>query len=63
MPKHVPGDGIIAHFNNKEASAADTLHGLMDGVDVHIHAMKELDYTMMLMTTYRMLVGMGDKRC
>ena len=26
------------------------------------HAMKELDYTMMLMTTYRMLVGMGDKR-
>ena len=61
-PKHIPGDVIIAHFNNKDVYAMDSLHGLMGGVHVHTHAMKKPDYTMMLMTTYGMLADMGDER-
>ena len=61
-PKHVPGDVIIAHFNSKEVSSMDALHGVMDGVHEHICAMKEPDYTVMLMTSYRTFVGMADER-
>ena len=58
-PKYVPGDEIIAHFDNKNVGDVDTIKGTMDGVPFHIHAMKELDYIMMLMSTYGMTLGMG----
>ena len=29
-PKHVPGDAIIAQFNNKDVGSTDTLYGMMD---------------------------------
>ena len=61
-PKHVPGDEIIAHFNDKEVGAVDAIKGTMDGVPFHIHGMKEPDYIMMLMTTYGTILRMGEMK-
>ena len=58
-PKYVPGDEIIAHFDNKDVGDVDAIKGTMDGVPFHIHAMKEPDYIMMLMSTYGMTLRMG----
>ena len=58
-PKYVPGNEIIAHFDNKDVGDIDTIKGTMDGVPFHIHAMKEPDYIMMLMSTYGMTLRMG----
>ena len=48
-PKLVPGDEIIAHFNDKEVGVVDAIKGTMDSVPFHIHGMKEPDYISMLM--------------
>ena len=58
-PKYVPVYEIIAHFNNKDVGDVDAIKGTMDGVPFHIHAMKEPDYIMMLMSTYRATLRMG----
>ena len=58
-PKYVPGDEIIAHFDNKDVGDVDAIKGTMDGVLFCIHAMKEPDYIMMLMSTYGMTLRMG----
>ena len=59
LPKYVPGDEIIAHFDNKDVGDADTIKGTMDGVPFHIHAMKEPDYIMMPMSSYGTTLRMG----
>ena len=51
-PKHVDGDAINMHFENKEIGAADSLSGKMDDIPFHIFGMKEPDYVMKLMSTY-----------
>jgi hypothetical protein len=51
-PKYIDGDGINKHFEEKEVGDADALPGTLDGQKFHIFAMKEPDYTMMLMSTY-----------
>ena len=61
-PKHVPGDEIIQHFAEKEVGDVDALKGELDGVPFYIHAMKEPDYTMMLMSTYGTLTRMGETK-
>ena len=58
-PKYVPGNEIIAHFDNKDVGDIDAIKGTMDGVPFHIHAVKEPDYSMMLMSTYGMTLRMG----
>ena len=58
-PKYVPGDEIIAHFDNKDVEDIDAINGTMDGVPSHIHAIKEPDYIMMLMSTYGTTPMMG----
>ena len=58
-PKYVPGDEIIANFDNKNVGDVNAIKGTMDGVPFHIHAMKELDYIMMLMSTYGTTLRMG----
>ena len=58
-PKYVPGDEIIAHFDNKDVGDVDAIKGTMDGVPFHIHAMKEPDYIMILMSTYGTTLRMG----
>ena len=61
-PKHVPGDEIIAHLNDTEVGADDTIKGTMDGITFHIHGMKEPDYNMMLLTTYGTILKMGEMK-
>ena len=51
-PKHVDGDAINMHFEDKAVGAADSLPGKMDDIPFHIFAMKEPDYVMKLMSTY-----------
>ena len=51
-PKYIPGDDIIQHFVDKEVGHCDALVGKMNGVPFHVHAMKESNYMMMLMSTY-----------
>ena len=58
-PKYVPGDEIIACFDNKNVGAINAIRGTMDGVPFHIHSMKETDYIMMLMSTYGMTLRLG----
>ena len=61
-PKYIPGDNIIQHFVDKEVGHCDASVGKMNGVPFHVHAMKEPDYVMMLMSTYRTLMRMGKTK-
>ena len=61
-PKYIPGDNIIQHFVDKEVGHCDALVGKMNGVPFHVHVMKEPDYVMMLMSTYRTLTRMGETK-
>ena len=61
-PKYIPGDDIIQHFVDKEVGHCDALVGKMNGVPFHVHAMKEPDYVMMLMSTYGTLTRMGETK-
>ncbi len=51
-PKHVDGDKLAEHFHNKAVGTADARLGVKDGRSFYIYAMKEPDYTMMMMATY-----------
>ena len=58
-PKHVPGDAIIEHFNNKEVGETDAIHGELDEVQFYLYGMKEPDYIMQIMLTYGTLHEKG----
>ena len=47
---------------DKEVGHCDALVGKMNGVPFHVHAMKEPDYVMMLMSTYGTLTRMGKTK-
>jgi len=51
-PKYIKGDEIKAHFQGREVGTADAISGTLDQVPFHVFAMKEPDYTMMVMSTY-----------
>ena len=51
-PKHIKGEEINSHFDDKEVGHADSLPGKIDNVPFHIFSMKEPDYVMKLMSTY-----------
>ena len=61
-PKHVPGDAIIEHFNNKEVGETDAIHGELDGVWFYLYGMKEPNYIMHVMSTYRTLHEKGPEK-
>ena len=61
-PKHVPGDKIIQHFDDKEVGDVDAIKGSYDRVPFHIHVLKEPDYVMMLMSTYGTLHSLEKSR-
>ena len=58
-PKHVPGDAIIEHFNNKQVGETDAIRGELDGVPFYLYGMKEPDYIMQIMSTYGTLHEKG----
>ncbi len=51
-PKHVPGEQIDDRMKEKEIGDVDALKGTLDGVPYNIMCMKDVDYTMKLMSTY-----------
>ena len=51
-PKHVKGKEIKKHFEDKYVGDIDAMAGKLDNIPFHYYAMKELDYVIMLMTTY-----------
>ena len=61
-PKYVPGEAIKEHFRDKEVGSVDALKGQLDGVPFHLYAMKEPDYTMMIMSTYGTLNKFGEEK-
>ena len=54
-PKHIRGDDIAQHFEKKEVGDVDAWPGEMDGVKFHVFCMKEPNYVMSIMSTYRSL--------
>eukprot|EP00957_Ditylum_brightwellii_P012972 980260-Ditylum_brightwellii.AAC.2 len=51
-PKHIKGDEIQKHMDSKAIGEVNVLHGTLDDVLFHVYCMKELDYVMMIMSTY-----------
>ena len=51
-PRHVKGNDVIQHFDNKKIGSYDALPGQLDGVPFHLVCMKEENYVMNLMSTY-----------
>ena len=50
--KHIYGDQINSHFDDKVVGDADSLPGRLDNIPLHIFGVKEPDYIMKLMATY-----------
>ena len=51
-PKYVPGFAIIEYLREKTVGATASLTGILDGIKYTIFAMKDADYTSMIMATY-----------
>ena len=61
-PKHVPGDVIIAHFTEKKVGKTDAINGELDSIPFYLYGMKEPDYMMQIMATYRTLEEKGQEK-
>ena len=55
-PKHVPGPAIEAHFGSMKIGETDSIKGQLDGIPYDLFVMKDVDYTMKLMSTYGALI-------
>jgi hypothetical protein len=51
-PKHIPGDLIDEHIEDREVGDVDAWAGTLDNVHFHVFSMKEPNYVMKLMSTY-----------
>lgn len=61
-PRHVDGDAVDKHFDNREVGWADVLPGILNGRRFRLFGMKEEDYVMKLMSTYGALKPIDDAR-
>ena len=61
-PKHVPGDDIIAPFAEKKVEETDTICGELDSIPFYLYGMKEPNYMMQIMATYRTLEEKGQEK-
>ena len=61
-PKHIPGQQKITHMEDTEVGDCDAIHRIMDEKPFYLFAMKQPDYTMILMSTYRRLLRMGETK-
>ena len=59
-PKYIPGDAIDEYMNDKTVGSTDSLKGTLDGWDYDIFVMKDVNYTMKLMSTYGTLLPRDD---
>ena len=58
-PKHIRGDDIAKHFQEKDVGDTDAWAGELEGTRFHVFCMKEPDYVMSIMSTYGTLVRTG----
>lgn len=61
-PKHIKGEAIKTHFQDKEVGTVDAMKGELDSVKVELHCLKEPDYTMTLMSSYGTLELIGEQK-
>ena len=63
-PKGVLGDAIDRDFAGKELGSVDAIQGIQDGIPYHIYVMKDVDYTIKIMSTHGTceLVGKETRR-
>ena len=52
---------VTEHFYGKEVDYNNSISGVIDGQNSHIHVIKDPDYTMMLMTEYGPLEISGNE--
>ena len=60
--KYIPGDCIIQDFTDKEVGFSNAKKGVLNGVPFHLYAMKEPDYTMLIISTYGMNATVGEEK-
>ena len=60
-PKYIPGDSIIQDFVDKEVGYSNAKKGVLNGVPFHLYAMKEPDYTVLIMSTYGTNATVGER--
>ena len=60
--KYIDGDGIKAHFKDKELGTVDAMKGSLGGVKVEVHCLKEPEYVMMLVSSYSTLERVGEEK-
>ena len=58
-PKHVEGEVIRQHFDDKQVGDVDAVEGTYDEQTFHLYSMKEPEYIMSMMTTYGTLERQG----
>ena len=61
-PKYIDGDGIKAHFKDKEVGTVDAMKGSLNGVKVEVHCLKEPEYVMMLVSPYNTLERVNSEK-
>ena len=61
-PKYVPGEAMNKHMASKELGEYDSLRGALDGVPYDLFTLKDHDYTMKLVSTYRGLIVPKNKK-
>lgn len=55
-----PGDDIDQHMSTKAVGETDSLKGVLDNIPYDIFCMKDVDYSMKLMSTYGALIPRSD---
>ena len=61
-PENIKGDAIDAHSALKEVDNVDAVKQVEDGVNYHVFCMKEPDYVMKIMVTYRTLEPTDNRK-
>ena len=58
-PTYVPGEEIKARFIHRGVGDVDCWYGKLEGLQLHLHYMREPDYIMSLMSTYGTMERFG----
>jgi Transposase IS4 len=61
-PKYIMGDEIKEHFGDKQVGDVDARRGTLNNTPFYVFAMKEPDYTMIMMSTYGTLNRVGEEK-
>ena len=51
-PKHIKGDTIDTHFQDKEVGEIDSWNGTLNDTPYNVFCLKEPDYVIKIMSTY-----------